>query len=125
MKHSAWRFWETVRADARGDDKALLDDVIEAGDFRLDVGRRKASLRERELQLTTAEFDLLVFLVTHPKKLVTPHTVLATNWGQGVRQTDFYRVLLSLRKKLESEGSSQHYLQTEPWIFYCFDPSAR
>jgi DNA-binding response OmpR family regulator len=103
----------------------LAADVIEAGDFLIDVPARKATLRGRELDLTSAEFEVLVFLAGHPKSLVTPHTMLATNWASGqIRQARFLRALMSLTKKLDSAaGSSQHYIRTEPWIFYRFDPS--
>ena len=106
--------------------KEAAGDVIEMGDFLIDVAERRATLRGRELDLTSAEFDLLVFLVGHPKSFVTPHTMLATNWTSGeVRQAEFLRVLMSLTKKLDSTaGSTQHYIRTEPWIFYRFDPSS-
>jgi two-component system KDP operon response regulator KdpE len=100
-------------------------ETIAAGDFRIDLENRTATLRGRPLQLTGEEFDLLMFLIDHPRKLITQQTRLATNWdGHGLRQTEFLRVLLSLRKKLEFEGSSQHYIRTEPWVFYRFDPGA-
>jgi len=96
--------------------------VIETGDFRIDLSRRSVTLRGRELRLSAEEFDLLVFLTSHPKKMVTPSTTLSTNWpGQGIRQTDFFHVLLSLRKKLDDTGT--HYLRTEPWIVYQFNPA--
>jgi two-component system KDP operon response regulator KdpE len=100
-------------------------ETITAGDFRIDLENRTATLRGLPLQLTGEEFDLLVFLIDHPRKLVTQQTRLATNWfGHGLRETEFLRVLLSLRKKLDSEGSSQHYIRTEPWVLYRFDPGA-
>ena len=100
-------------------------ETIAAGDFQIDLENRTATLRGRPLQLTGEEFDLLMFLIDHPRKLVTQQTRLATNWaGHGLRQTEFLRVLLSLRKKLDSEGSSQHYIRTEPWVFYRFDPGS-
>jgi DNA-binding response OmpR family regulator len=96
--------------------------VIEAGDFRIDLATRSVSVRGHELRLAPDEFDLLVFLTSHPKKMVTPSTTLSTNWpGQGIRQTDFFHVLLSLRKKLDETGT--HYLRTEPWIVYRFNPA--
>ena len=111
---------ERTRAPRPGD-----VETIAAGDFRIDLENRTASLRGRPLPLTAEEFDLLMFLIDHPRKLITQQTRLATNWdGHGLRQTEFLRVLLSLRKKLESEGSSQHYIRTEPWVFYRFDPGA-
>jgi DNA-binding winged helix-turn-helix (wHTH) protein len=74
------------------------------------------------LRLAPDEFDLLVFLTSHLKKMVTPSTMLSTNWpGQGTRRTDFFQVLLSLRKKLDEIGTQ--YLRTEPWIVYQFNPA--
>ena len=101
------------------------DEIVQAGDFRLNVTARKASLRGKDLELTSAEFDLLLFLINHPKRLITPQTRLATNWSAtAVRQAEFLPTLLSLRKKLENVDRSRCYIRTEPWVFYRFDASA-
>jgi two-component system, OmpR family, KDP operon response regulator KdpE len=98
--------------------------IVEAGDFRLDIAGRVAQLCGRDLPLTSEEFDVLVFLTSHTQRLVTPHTVLATNWSANqLHQTEFLKVLLSLRKKLEALGSGKQYLRTEPWVVYRFDSS--
>jgi DNA-binding response OmpR family regulator len=98
--------------------------IIDVGDFRIDLSGRTATLRGRELELNAAEFEVLVFLASHPKRLVTPRTMLATSWTrQKVQQTEFLRALVSLGKKLRAEeGSTKRYLRTEPWIFCTFDP---
>ncbi len=109
-------------------ESAQMGEIIESGDFEIDLAQRTATLRGQELQLTSEEFDVLVFLARHPKRLVTPHTMLATNWSaNGPRQTAFLRCLLSLRDKLEAAGGGRHYLRTEPWVVYRFEsalPSA-
>jgi two-component system KDP operon response regulator KdpE len=98
------------------------DETVQTGDFRLNVTARKARLRGKELELTAAEFDLLLFLVNHPSRLVTAHTRLATNWtSTAVRQAEFLPTLASLRRKLESVDSARCYIRTEPWVFYRFD----
>jgi len=99
--------------------------IIEAGDFRIDLLDRSASLRGRELELTSEEFDVLVYLVGHPQRLVTSQTMLATRWSATrMKQTEFLRVLLSLRNKLDAVGPDQHYLRTERWVVYKFNPAA-
>ncbi|HMK31249.1 MAG TPA: winged helix-turn-helix domain-containing protein [Terriglobales bacterium] len=99
-------------------------DSIDVGDFHIDLLARTATVRGRQLRLTSEEFDLLMFLTSHPKKLVTPSTLLSTNWNRkGVQHAEFIRVLLSLRRKLEEDGP-QHYIRTEPWVLYRFDPVA-
>jgi DNA-binding response OmpR family regulator len=98
-------------------------EVLEVGDFRIDTRRHMATLRGEPLVLTSEEFDVLVFLTTNPQHLVTPQTTLATHWtGARTQQTQFLRVLLSLRKKLEIAATGQQYLRTEPWVIYRFDP---
>ena len=100
-------------------------DVIERGDFRIDLSTETVTVRGRQLQLTPAEFETLVFITDHPKSFVTPHTQVGSSCaGHRLQQAEFLRVLLSLRKKVESEDATRHYICAEPWIFYRFDPRA-
>jgi DNA-binding response OmpR family regulator len=100
-------------------------DAIEAGDFSIDLATRSVTVRGQPLELTSAEFEMLVFLTGHHKSVVTPNTMLAANWsGREIGQADFVRVLVSLRKKLDSiTGSTPSYIRTESWIFYNFSPT--
>jgi DNA-binding response OmpR family regulator len=122
IKRILLRVRDEVRASTRASHPD--DETMAVGDFRIDLAHRTATLRNRPLSLTGEEFDLLVFLIDHRRKLVTQQTRLATNWAGNLRQAEFLRVLLSLRKKLDCESSTQHYIRTEPWVFYRFDPSA-
>jgi DNA-binding response OmpR family regulator len=97
---------------------------VEVGDFTIDLSQHTVTVRGRDISLNDAEFDLLVFLTTHRRKVVTPRTVLITRWAQReARQEDFLPVLLSLRKKLDSELPGQHYLRIEPWVLCRFEPN--
>jgi DNA-binding response OmpR family regulator len=99
--------------------------MIESGDFKIDLDERTVILSGQELQLTSEEFDVLVFLVGHPRRMVTPHTLLTTaRTANRVQKTEFLRVLISLRQKLDAAGSGRHYLRTEPWVMYRFDPTS-
>lgn len=78
----------------------------------------------QEAPLTSEEFDLLVFLVGHPRSVVTSRTLLSTRCGaHEVRQAQFLRVLATLRHKIESAAGREGYIRTEPWIVYRFDPA--
>jgi len=102
-----------------------LQNVIQSGDFRIDVGSRTVNLCGEELELSSEEFEVLVYLINHPQRLITANTVLATSWTKNPpRQTEFLRVLLSLRKKLDLAAPGKHYLRTEPWVVYRFHPIA-
>src|SRR5215469_2936527 len=108
-----WRGLRKMLTD--GQDKGSSDPVSSrsstgvvtvVGDFQIDRKSRTASLRGHGLQLTSSEFDLLVFLVEHPQRLVTPQTILATSSNKECpSRTDFLPTLLSLRAKLDAAGA--------------------
>lgn len=100
--------------------------VIEVGDFRIDVPGRTVAVKAREIHLTPKEFDLLVHLAKHPGKVMTHRALLAAVWGpNSVEQPEYLRVFVGhLRKKLEPGDASPHYIVTEPWIGYRFEPEA-
>ena len=117
--------YEVLKHNSSGRSGSFAD-VIESGDFRIDLRGRTAALRGRELELSSEEFDVLVFLAGHRQRLVTPRTMLATGGTTNrVRRTEFLRALLSSSKKLDAAGGpEQHYIRTEPWVVYRFDPAA-
>ena len=98
--------------------------VIEVGDFRVDVEAHQVAVKGREIHLTPKEFDLLVFLVQRPSKVLTHHRLLGAVWGGDYsEQTEYLRVFIGqLRKKIESDPANPKYILTEPWIGYRFQP---
>jgi DNA-binding response OmpR family regulator len=100
------------------------EDMIEFGEFRINIRNRTVALCGQNLELASEEFDVLVFLVSHRQRLITPHTLLTTSWTTDQqRQTEFLPALLSLRKKLDAASPGKPYLRTEPWVVYRFDPN--
>jgi two-component system KDP operon response regulator KdpE len=97
--------------------------VIDAGDFHIDIPGRRVEVRNQEVHLTPKEFDVLVYLVRHPDKVVTHRALLSAVWGpNSVEQTEYLRVCVGrLRKKLEADETAPRYIITEPWIGYRFD----
>jgi two-component system KDP operon response regulator KdpE len=99
--------------------------LIEVGNFRIDLDSRSVRIRNRELRLSPEEFDLLVFMAAHPRRIITPHTKLSTRSGNHqVRQVEMLPTLLSLRKKLQTVTDGSRYIRTEPWVCYRFEPEA-
>lgn len=121
----ASRIRQLLRVISNGAREPSSPELIDSGDFRIVLGSRTAFLRGEKLKLTSEEFDALVFVATHPQRFVSTHTILATRWSMNrPHQTEFLRVLLELRKKLDAIGAGRHYLRTEPWVIYRFDPTA-
>ncbi|MFL6332442.1 MAG: response regulator transcription factor [Pyrinomonadaceae bacterium] len=100
--------------------------VLEVGDFRVDLENRRVSVKGAEVHLTPKEYDLMVYLVSHPGKVLTHRTLLTSIWGgDSSEQTEYLRVFVGqLRKKVEPEPATPHYILTEPWIGYRFDPGS-
>ena len=117
-----------IRATLRRAPDPQVEDAasttLEAGDFRVDIESREVTVGGRRLRLTPKEYDLLVYLIRHPGRVLTHRTLLAAVWGGNyVEQTEYLRVFIGqLRKKIESESASPRYILTEPWIGYRFDP---
>ena len=66
----------------------------------------------------------MVYLVSHPGKVLTHRTLLAAIWGgEAVEQTEYLRVFIGqLRKKIEPNPATPQYIVTDPWIGYRFLP---
>ncbi len=99
-------------------------DLIELGDFSIDLATRTVVVAGRELKLTPKEFDLLLYLSQHPHRVVPHRTLLAAIWGaNSTEQPEYLRVFIGqLRKKIEIDPAEPHYLLTERWVGYRFEP---
>jgi two-component system, OmpR family, KDP operon response regulator KdpE len=98
--------------------------TIDVGDVHIDASTRQVTIAEREVHLTPKEFELLMYLAKHPGKVITHRTLLAAVWGgNSTEQPEYLRVFVNhLRKKIEPEGTPRHYIVTEPWVGYRFEP---
>jgi two-component system, OmpR family, KDP operon response regulator KdpE len=109
------------RAKAKEEPESQL---IEVGDFRIDLETRTVLAKNREVHLTPKELDLLVYLARHPGRVITHRALLSAVWGENsVEQPEYLRVFVGhLRKKLEANESAPRYIVTEPWVGYRFEP---
>jgi two-component system, OmpR family, KDP operon response regulator KdpE len=98
--------------------------TIAMGDFTIDADVFRVTLKGSEVRLTPKEFELLLFLARHAGRVVTHRTLLLAIWGpNSVEQPEHLRVLVAqLRKKIDAE-STPHYIITEPWVGYRFEPA--
>jgi two-component system response regulator RegX3 len=80
-----------MRAVLRRTSPAAGDDVIpgalasreaiEVGDIKIDLDRRKVSVRGEDVQLRRKEFDLLVLLLENAGRVLTRDTLIDRVWG--------------------------------------------
>jgi two-component system, OmpR family, KDP operon response regulator KdpE len=99
--------------------------LLELGDFSINLQAHQIFVRGEEVHLTPKEFELLVYLVKNHGKVLTHRTLLGAIWGGNfTEQPEYLRVFLgNLRKKIEPNPSQPHYILTEPWVGYRFNPS--
>ena len=114
-----------VRANLRRTPKAAeASEIVDVGDFHIDLATRTVVVAGRELKLTPKEFDLLLYLSQHPHRVIPHRTLLAAIWGaNSTEQPEYLRVFIGqLRKKVEPDPAEPHYLLTERWVGYRFEP---
>src|SRR5256885_4275622 len=77
-------------------------EVLEVGSTRVDVGQRRVWTDEREIALTSTEFDLLAHLMRRPGQVFERAQLLSAVWGYsaaaGTRTVDVH--IAQLRAKL-------------------------
>ena len=97
--------------------KLLTYDVL-----KVDCDSRRASIDEKEVNLTAKEFDLLELLMVHPNKVYSREELLNTVWGYDypgdVRTVDVH--IRRLREKIESKPSDPKYIHTKWGVGYYF-----
>ena len=117
-----------VRASLRRANAPAMNETaqttLDSGDFHVDLESREITVRGNPIHLTPKEFELLVYFIKHAGKVLTHRTLLAAVWGGNyVEQNEYLRVFVgNLRKKIEVDPAAPHYILTEPWIGYRFDP---
>jgi two-component system KDP operon response regulator KdpE len=99
------------------------DQILEAGEFRIDLNAHIVTRGGEELRLTPKEFDLLTYLVRNAGKVLTHRALLGAVWGGDyTEQHEYLRVFIGqLRKKIEPDPSKPRFILTEPWIGYRFN----
>jgi two-component system KDP operon response regulator KdpE len=100
--------------------EAGADAVVEAGDLRVDMGRRDVRVGARAVRLTPTEYDLLKALITHPDRVLTFSMLLRQVWGPGYSTEGHYLhvYIARLRKKLEDDPQAPRWILSEPGVGY-------
>lgn len=111
-----------MRRTSSGKPKAEKSSVIENGDIRMDCESRRLFVKEKEINLTAKEFDLLELLVTNPSKVYSRERLLNLVWGYeypgDVRTVDVH--VRRMREKIESNPSEPKYLHTKWGVGYYY-----
>lgn len=96
------------------------EEIITFDQLRIDLTRKKAFLREKALDLTKKEFEMLLLFVTHPGRVYSREDILQHVWSDDVYVLDrtIDVNITRLRRKLEDFGKR---IVTRLGYGYCFD----
>ncbi|WP_447005536.1 response regulator transcription factor [Saccharothrix isguenensis] len=99
--------------------------VLEDGGLRVDVGARSAWLDGHDLSLTTREFDLLVFFLTHRGTAFSRGELLSRVWGWEFGDQSTVTVhVRRLREKVEVDSARPVRISTVWGVGYRYDGGA-
>jgi DNA-binding response OmpR family regulator len=98
------------------------ESAVDAGEFHLDVSSRQVSLRGEPIALTIREFDLLAFLLKHPRQVFSREELLRAVWGWEFGDLSTVTVhVRRLREKIERDAAHPTLLSTVWGVGYRFD----
>ena len=97
---------------------------IQEGELYLCLEHRTVRVRERIINLTSKEFDILALLIANPKRVFTYELITDLVWKEDC---DFYsrkaihNHISKLRKKLRFEPDLPNYIESVAGIGYKFE----
>jgi DNA-binding response OmpR family regulator len=98
----------------RGSEIHAAIETYSFGEIALDFKKQEATKKQKLLQLSTKEFELLHFFIQREGEVISRDTLLDEVWGYEVfpttRTIDNY--ILNLRKKIENDPSQPKHLLT-------------
>jgi len=107
-----------VRAHLRRNQEEETD-LLQFGDLKLNTSTREVYRGDRAIELTAKEFELLRYLLNHPRQVLTRDQILERVWGYDfMGDSNIIEVYIRyLRLKLEDQGESR-LIQTVRGVGY-------
>lgn len=111
-----------MRRTTRKSEEKSSARVIENRDMKLDCDGRRVYIKNREVNLTAKEFEVLELLIKNPNKVYGREDLLKIVWGSDypgdVRTVDVH--IRRLREKIEEKPSEPMYVHTKWGVGYYF-----
>ena len=103
-------------------DHKAEENIVENGDLVLDKSNRRLTILGVEYNLTSKEFEMLLLLVTNPKKVFSREDLLHKIWGEDYpgdeRTVDVH--VRCLREKIEPNPKEPKYVRTKWGVGYYY-----
>jgi two-component system KDP operon response regulator KdpE len=106
---------------------APMERLFVCGDLRIDFNRRRVTVGEKEIRLTSTEFRLLEILARNAGRIVSNEVLLSRIWGrEAMDEVDYLKVFIyRLRHKIEPDPAHPRYLLTERSTGYWLAPDSQ
>lgn len=112
-----------IKAHLRREEMDADPGALNLGPFQLDRAARRVFLNGRELTLTSTEFNLLEFFLTHPGRAYSREQLLEAVWGEQryvtPRTVDVH--VRRLREQIEEQAENPRFLTTVRGFGYRFE----
>lgn len=99
------------------------NNIISSGDLVINMERYEVKKRDKVIDITLREFELLKFLAIQPEKIFTRESLLENVWGYeyygDVRTVDV--TVRRLREKIEDDPGMPRYIITKRGVGYYFN----
>lgn len=83
---------------------------IRLGNIRILPDKYQVFIDEKEVELNRKEYDILLYFINRPGRLVNKNTLAESVWGDHIDQVDnfdfIYAQIKNLRKKLKDAGAT-------------------
>ena len=105
-----------------GGDDIQSGNVVQIGSIRLEKSNRRCIIKDREYNLTSKEFEVLLLLCMNPNVIFSREKLLTTVWGNSypgdVRTVDVH--VRRLREKIEPNPGEPTYVHTKWGVGYYY-----
>jgi len=96
---------------------------LKAGAITLNLDAHEVTVGGHPIVLTSREFELLAWLMTHPKRVFTREELLERVWGYSYGDKSTVTVhVRRLREKIEADPAQPRHVATVWGLGYRFDP---
>jgi two-component system alkaline phosphatase synthesis response regulator PhoP len=94
-------------------------EVLRVGELEIHTSNYFVRIRNREIPLPRKEFEVLLFLVRHPDRVISRETILNEVWGRDVYVVD-RTIDVHIRKIREKLGVFASHIDTVKGVGYRF-----
>lgn len=111
-----------VKALIRRSEELQGEEIVRIGSLQIDCGRYTVAIRNRQIELTTKEFDLLKTLILTKGRVLSRNYLLERVWGyERASEIESRTVDVHVRRLREKLGPEATRIVTVKGVGYRFD----